>query len=89
MRHDGGHWFYIVPCPTPEATEMFRLAGLEREKEAVRVEALAAGMDEALRAELNALLAAGDRIAAMRRYAEASGEDLATARAIIGVLGRE
>ena len=65
LRHDGGRWFYIVPCPTPEATEMFRQASLEREKEAVRVEALAAGMDEALRAELNALLAAGDRVAAM------------------------
>lgn len=53
------------------------------------VEALAAGMDEARRAELNALLAAGDRVAAMRRYAEATGEGLATVRAIIGVLGRK
>jgi hypothetical protein len=87
LRHDGGRWFYIVPCPTPEAIEMFRQARIERQKQAIRVEALVAGMDAGLRAELIALLAAGKRIAAMRRYAKASGEDLATARAIVGVLG--
>jgi hypothetical protein len=79
----GGAWSYIIPCPTPAAVEMFRQASLQRRQQAARAEALFADLDDVLKAKLEALLAAGDRIGAMKRYAAETGEDLAMARAVV------
>ncbi len=85
-----GAWYIVVPCPTPDGLERFREREVRRREQRAQAEALAAGLKEPLVSELKALLAAGRRLDAVRRYREASGTDLTTAVSVVDVLrGRE
>jgi len=85
-----GAWYIVVPCPTAEGLERFREREVRRREQRAQAETLAAELKEPLVSELKALLAAGRRVDAVRRYREASGTDLTTAVTVMDVLsGRE
>jgi hypothetical protein len=81
-----GVWLQVLPCPTAEGLTEFRSARQATVAQEARAHALTAGLAAPLRAELTALLKAGRRIDAMRRYAAASGEDITMARRVIDLL---
>ncbi len=80
---DGGAWHTVIGCPTPEAVVMFREARARALEQEERARELAAQAPPALRTEIEALMAEGKRFAATKRYAEITGVDLATARAVV------
>jgi hypothetical protein len=81
-----GAWYSVLACPTAEGLVRFRERGVQAREQRVRAEALAGEMTAPLTAELRALLQAGRRVEAVRRYREASGTDLTTAVGVIDVL---
>ena len=86
---NGGAWLQVLPCPTAEGLAAFRSARQATAAQEARAHTLTAGLAAPLRAEIMALLKDGRRIDAMRRYAAASGEDLAMARRVIDLLEGE
>ena len=80
---EGSVWHEVLPCPS--ADEMKRMQAMEEESRAYdqRVTQIIANLAEPLRGELESLLGNGKRDAAVRRYQEASGEDIATAVSVI------
>jgi hypothetical protein len=89
IASSGGTWLQVVPCPTAEGLASFRSAKQTSAAQEARARTLARGLAPALRAELTDLLKSGHRLDAMRRYAEASSEELTMARRVIDVLEAE
>jgi hypothetical protein len=85
----GGAWLQVLPCPTAEGLAAFRSAKQANAAHEARAHTLTAGLAAPLRAEVMAMLKDGRRIDAMRRFATASGEDLAMARRVIDLLEGE
>ena len=83
---DGGAWHTVIGCPTPEAVTMFRDARARAEEQEARARELAAQAPPALRVEIEALMAEGRRVAAIKRYAEAAGVGPAVARAVVELI---
>ena len=83
---DGGAWHTVIGCPTPEALAMFREARVRAEQQEARARELAAQAPADLRAEIEALMTEGKRIAAIKRYAEAAGVGLALARDVVKLI---
>ena len=83
--HDGV-WLVVVPCPTAEGLEVFRAATRRTAEQETRATALVEELREPLRSELTSLLREGRRVDAMKRYSEASGEDLTMAKRVVDLL---
>ncbi len=83
---DGGAWHTVIGCPTPEAVAMFREARVRAEEQDRRARELAAQVSPAVRAEIVALMADGQRITAIKRYNEAAGVGLAMARDVVKLI---
>ena len=86
---DGGNWREILPCPSPEAVAGAQRSVAETDRQNRRINMLAAQVAEPLRSEIIAMARAGRRIDAIRRYAEATGEDLVIARGVVEHLLQE
>jgi hypothetical protein len=84
---DGAQWKEVLPCPRGDVVEQARQRGAEEREQSARVRSQLAQMPAALRRELHSLLAEGRKVDAIRRYADASGEDLSTAKAVVEALG--
>ena len=84
--YDAGRWHEVLPCPRPDTIARMRAAKEESAKQDERAQQLAAKLSDPLRAELVDLLRKGQRIDAMKRYAAASGEDLAMAKRVVELL---
>ena len=63
-----------------------RAANEARRQQRLRAQSLAASVAPALRTELLALLAKGQKIDAIKRYQEATKEDLSTSRAVVELI---
>ena len=83
----GSSWFEVLPCPSPE--DMKRMLAMEAEKKAwdQRVHQLFSNLADPLRSEIEDLAGRGQRLDAVRKYQEATGEDLAVASAVIDEFG--
>jgi hypothetical protein len=75
-----------MPCPTAEGLAAFRAARKKAAAQDARVKELAAGIQEPLRGEIAALVKAGKKMDAIKRYQAASGEDLTTAKSVVEAL---
>jgi hypothetical protein len=83
---DGDRWAQVLGCPSAETVALALRADAERRTEDVRARQLASAISAPLRSEIEALLKAGKRVSAINRYAQASGEDLATSRRVVEIL---
>jgi len=86
LAKDGARWSEVVPCAKPETVAAVRANQQARAKDAERVKALAARTSPQLRDTVLALHRSGHRVEAYQTYARESGEDLATARAVVELL---
>jgi len=78
-----GAWREVWPCVSDDKVPAMRAANEARRKQRERAQSLAANLQPDLRKELLALLAKGQKIDAVKRYQEASKEDLSTSRAVV------
>jgi hypothetical protein len=83
---DRGRWREVMPCPKPETLTAIRAARDARAKHAERVEALAASASLELKETVIKLFKEGRRIEAYKHYAGVTGEELATAKAVVDLL---
>jgi hypothetical protein len=83
---DGGRWYEVLPCPQPEAVSMAKANAAKSKELEVRTKRLAAELQDPLRAEIISLARDGRRIDAVKKYAAASGEELAVADAVVELL---
>jgi hypothetical protein len=86
VTQSAGAWLQVMPCPTGEGLAAFRAAKKKRAAQDARVKALTAALADPLRAEILALVKAGKKIDAVKRYQVASGEDLTTAKDVVEAL---
>jgi hypothetical protein len=86
LAKDGARWTEVVPCAKPETVAAIRANQQARARDAERVKALAARTSPALRDAVIALHKSGRSVEAYQTYARESGEDLATARAVVELL---
>jgi hypothetical protein len=78
-----GAWREVWPCISDEKVPAMRAANEARRQQRLRAQSLAANVPPALRTELQALLAKGRKIDAIKRYQEVTKEDLSTSRAVV------
>jgi hypothetical protein len=83
---DGAAWREVLPCPKPETLVEARAAAQARAKQDERVRDLAAKTAPGLRDTVVKLYEDGQRVDAFNHYARVSGEDLATAKAVVELL---
>ncbi len=84
--HDGTRWYEVLPCPRPETITYVKAAEAERSKQELRVRSLVAKLADPLRAEIIALARKDQRIDAIKKYRDATGEDLSTAKYVVDLL---
>lgn len=80
---DGVRWREVLACPSGNVVARARSSAAESAERGQKAQLLVRQMPGPLRAELMDLLKAGRRVDAIRRYAAASGEDIAAARGVI------
>lgn len=85
-HYDGKHWREVLPCPTPETLAGAQKSSAESDRQSQKIKALASNVDAPLRSELLALLKAGLRVDAIRKYASATGEELVIAKGVVELL---
>ena len=83
---DGTSWYEVLPCPRPETIASVRTAEASRAEQEQRVKSLISKLADPLRGEIIALARQGQRIDAIRKYRDASGEDLSTAKSVVDTL---
>jgi len=83
---DGEGWHEVLPCPRPEAIAEIQSMAKKRAEQDRNVQTLVAGLADPLRSELKALVEQGRRLDAIKKYAEKTGADLATAKAVVDAL---
>ena len=83
---DGGRWYEVLPCPRPDAIAGMRAIEAKRAEQERKVKSLVAKLADPLRAEIIALARQGRRIDAIKRYQDASGESLTTAKDVVDLL---
>ncbi len=83
IAYADGAWREVWPCISDEKVPAMRAANEARRKQRERAQSLAANVPPALRTELLALLAKGQKIEAIKRYQEVTKEDLSTSRAVV------
>jgi hypothetical protein len=86
LARDGARWTEVVPCARADTVAAIAAKRAERAKEAERIKALAARTSPELRTSVVKLYRAGRRVDAFQAYIQASGEDLATAKAVVELL---
>jgi len=86
---EGQRWYEVLPCPQPEAVIMAKTNEAKTRELEARAKALAAELREPLRTEIISLAKQGHSIDAMKKYAEASGEDLTVAKSVVEFLAPE
>lgn len=85
--HDGKRWREVLPCPTAEAVAVAKNSSVEKDRQNRRIHELASSLSAPLRAELLAMIKAGRRVDAIRRYAAVSGQELVIAKGVVDLLG--
>jgi len=86
LAKDGARWAEVVPCAKPDTVVAIRANRQARAREAERVKALAASTSPQLRETVVGLYKAGRSVEAYQTYARESGQELATARAVVELL---
>ena len=83
----GSVWYEVLPCPS--RNDMKRMQAIDAEKKAwnERVQQLISSLAAPLQSDIEGLAGKGQRTAAVRKYHEATGEDLAIASAVIDAFG--
>jgi len=76
-------WREVWPCISPQKVPAMQTAKDMRRQQDERVQSLAAKMPQALRAEVTRLVAEGRKIDAIKRYQDATKEDLSTSKAVV------
>lgn len=76
-------WREVWPCVSPEKVASMPGAKEVRRREEQRVQSLAANMPQALRTEVTRLVAEGRKLDAIKRYQDATKEDLSTSKAVV------
>lgn len=87
--YDGKRWREVLPCPSPETLAGVQKSSSEYDRQNQRIKELAANVSLSLRSELLALLKAGRRVDAIRKYASATGEELVIAKGVVELLGKD
>jgi hypothetical protein len=87
--YDANQWRQVAACPKPETIAAARAATQARAKQEERVRALVAGTAPELSVAVVKLFRDGRRVEAFKHYASASGEDLATAKAVVEQLAAQ
>lgn len=86
IAYADGAWREVWPCISDGKVPAMRAANEARRQQRLRAQTLAANVAPALRTELLALLAKGQKIDAIKRYQEATKEDLSTSRAVVELI---
>ncbi len=86
IASEGGRWYEVAACPKPEAMAAAEAADVERARQAEKARALAERTAPDLKDAVVKLFKEGRRVEAFKRYAEASGEDLAMAKRVVELL---
>jgi hypothetical protein len=86
LAQANGRWYMVVPCPNAKGLTLFAQQQAETERQMAEGAALAAGMPESLRTEIEQLLAQGRWFDATDRYREAAGTDPRTAIKVINAM---
>jgi len=79
-------WYEVYPCPNEKGMAMMHERMAKAREQQRRVEQLVADLKEPLLAELKGLLDQKRVVDAVKKYREASGTDLTTAKMVIDVL---
>jgi len=79
----GGAWREVLPCPRSDVVAQAKANQIAGQQLAEKVDTLVRGMPVELRAEITALLQAGRKVDAIKRYTAATHEDLSTAKSVI------
>lgn len=88
VAHDGKRWREVLPCPRHgDVAARVRDKQIGDQRQTLRAKSLAASMPDPLKSEIAALLKEGRKVAAIRRYAAATGEDVGTAKSVVEMLG--
>jgi hypothetical protein len=83
VARDAGQWREVLPCPRGDVLRQAEVNQAAEAREAARVKSLLTSMAPDLRSELQAMLAEGPKVDAIRRYAAASKEDLSIAKTVV------
>jgi hypothetical protein len=83
---EGQRWYEVLPCPSSEAVTSARAAEASRAIQERRVRSLVEKLGEPLRSEIMLLAEKGQRIDAIKKYRDATGEDLTTAKDVVDLL---
>lgn len=86
IARDGASWREVLPCPRPDAIAGIRAVEAERAQQERRIQSLIAKLADPLRSEIIALARKGQRIDAIKKYRDATGEDLSTAKSVVDLL---
>jgi hypothetical protein len=86
LVRDGSRWYEVLPCPHPDAIAGIAAIEAKRAEQEQKVKSLVAGITDPLRAEIIALARQGQRIDAINRYRDATGQDLTTAKEVVDLL---
>jgi hypothetical protein len=89
LVYDAKQWREVTGCPKPGAIEAAREAAKIRAQQLERVQALVASVSPSLRNAVLTLVKEGRRVGAITRYASETGEDLATAKAVVDRLAAQ
>jgi hypothetical protein len=83
VAYTGSGWREVWPCISPQKVPAMQTAKDMRRQQDERVQSLAAKMPQALRAEVTRLVAEGRKIDAIKRYQDATKEDLSTSKSVV------
>ena len=89
LVQEGNQFYEVSGCPTKEMIEKFREVRIKKDEELLRSRKLFEGLKDPLLSELTKLLKEGRKIEAWKKYSEATGESLATAKEVLSYTGIE
>lgn len=80
---EGAQWREVLPCPRGDVQARARAKQLADRQHSAKTRELADAMPASLRSELVALLQAGRKVEAIRRYAAAAGQDISISKSVV------
>ena len=83
LAPEGDRWAIVIPCPSADTLAAMRESGTLVGDHRARAEELIKELKEPLLGELKELLEQGRTVEAYRRYSEAAGEALITAKSVL------
>jgi hypothetical protein len=89
IAEEGGQWYEILPCPTPDAVKRFREGKIAQQRDMQKVQSLRGQLQEPLLSLLRTLLKEGKRLDAIKKYSAETGEDLTMATQVMRLLESE